>query len=295
MPARRGVARARSGAYLPLMARALPFIKMHGLGNDFVVIDAREEALDLSPEAIQRLADRHRGVGFDQLVAIAPSEHADARLVFYNADGSEAGACGNGTRCASRLLMLEGDRTELLLETRAGTLRARRRPDGLLSVDMGRPMLDWRDVPLARACDTLEVPLGHPELPDPTCTSMGNPHATFFVDAVERLDVARLGAELERHPMFPERANIGFATVLDRATIRLRVFERGAGLTLACGSGACAAMVAARRRGLVGDRATVLLDGGPLEVAWDGKGEVTLTGPAAIVFEGRLAPELFES
>jgi len=274
------------------MARALPFTKMHGLGNDFVVIDAREQTLDLSPEAIQRLADRRRGVGFDQLVAITPSERADARLVFFNADGSEAGACGNGTRCASWLLMLEGDREELVLETRAGTLKARRRPAGLVSVEMGAPRLDWREVPLAVPCDTVEVPLDHPELPRPACASMGNPHATFFVRDVERLDVARLGAELERHPIFPERANIGFATRLDRATLRLRVFERGAGLTPACGSGACAAMVAARRRGLVGDVATVLLDGGPLEVAWDGEGPVVMTGPAAFVFEGRLAAEL---
>jgi len=274
------------------MARALPFTKMHGLGNDFVVIDAREQTLDLSPEAIQRLADRRRGVGFDQLVAITPSERADARLVFFNADGSEAGACGNGTRCASWLLMLEGDREELVLETRAGTLKARRRPAGLVSVEMGAPRLDWREVPLAVPCDTVEVPLDHPELPRPACASMGNPNATFFVRDVERLDVARLGAELERHPIFPERANIGFATRLDRATLRLRVFERGAGLTPACGSGACAAMVAARRRGLVGDVATVLLDGGPLEVAWDGEGPVVMTGPAAFVFEGRLAAEL---
>ncbi|MCL6609660.1 MAG: diaminopimelate epimerase [Geminicoccaceae bacterium] len=274
------------------MSRALPFTKMHGLGNDFVVIDAREQTLDLSPEAIQRLADRRRGVGFDQLVAIAPSERADARLLFFNADGSEAGACGNGTRCASWLLMLEGDREELVLETRAGTLKARRRPAGLVSVEMGAPRLDWREVPLAVACDTVEVPLDHPELPRPACASMGNPHATFFVRDVETLDVARLGAELERHPIFPERANIGFATRLDRATLRLRVFERGAGLTPACGSGACAAMVAARRRGLVGDVATILLDGGPLEIAWDGEGPVVMTGPAAFVFEGRLAAEL---
>jgi len=274
------------------MARPLPFTKMHGLGNDFVVIDAREQTLDLSPEAIRRLADRRRGVGFDQLVAITPSERADARLLFFNADGSEAGACGNGTRCASWLLMLEGDREELVLETRAGTLKAWRRPAGLVSVEMGVPRLDWREVPLAVACDTAEVPLDHAELPRPACASMGNPHATFFLRDVETLDVARLGAELERHPIFPERANVGFATILDRSTIRLRVFERGAGLTPACGSGACAAMVAARRRGLVGDVATVVLDGGPLEIAWDGEGPVVMTGPATFVFEGRLAAEL---
>jgi diaminopimelate epimerase len=276
------------------MARSLAFTKMHGLGNDFLVVDTREESLELSPEAIQRLADRHRGVGFDQLVAIAPSATADARLVFYNADGSEAGACGNGTRCAVRLLMLEGDREEILLETRGGRLKGRRRPDGLVSVEMGTPGLDWRDVPLAVPCDTLEVPLDHRGLPRPVATGMGNPHATFFVAEVEALDVARLGAELERHPIFPERANIGFAAPAGRDMLRLRVFERGAGLTLACGSGACAAMVAARRRGLVGDRATLLLDGGPLEVAWDGAGPVVLTGPTALVYEGRVSAELLQ-
>lgn len=275
------------------MTRSLPFVKMHGLGNDFVVIDAREQSLDLSPEAICRLADRHRGIGFDQLVAIAPSEVADARLIFFNSDGSEAGACGNGTRCVSRLLMMEGDRDEISLETRGGVLRARRRRNGLVTVEMGRPRTDWRDIPLAVPCDTLEVPLDHPELPRPVATSMGNPHATFFVDDVESLDVARLGAELERHPIFPERANIGFATLLGPSTVRLRVFERGVGLTLACGTGACAAVVAARRRGLAGDVATVILDGGPLEIAWDGQGSVAMTGPAAIVFEGRIAAELF--
>ncbi|MCX8101829.1 MAG: diaminopimelate epimerase [Geminicoccaceae bacterium] len=276
------------------MARSLPFTKMHGLGNDFVVIDAREETLDLSPEAIQRLADRRRGVGFDQLVAIAPSEIADARLLFFNADGSEAGACGNGTRCVSRLLMMEGDRDELRLETKGGLLRARRRRDGLVTVEMGVPRTDWRDIPLAVACDTLEVPLDHAGLPRPTATSMGNPHATFFVDDLDALDVERLGAELERHPIFPERANIGFAMRIGPSTIRLKVFERGAGLTPACGTGACAAMVAARRRGLVGEVASLILDGGPLEIAWDGKGPVSMTGPVAVVFEGRIAAELLE-
>lgn len=276
------------------MARALSFTKMHGLGNDFVVIDAREETLDLSPEAIQRLADRRRGVGFDQLVAIAPSEVADARLLFFNADGSEAGACGNGTRCVSRLLMMEGDRDELRLETKGGLLRARRRRDGLVTVEMGVPRTDWREIPLAAACDTLEVPLDHAGLPRPTATSMGNPHATFFVDDLDGLDVERLGAELERHPIFPERANIGFAMLQGPSTIRLKVFERGAGLTPACGTGACAAMVAARRRGLVGEVASLILDGGPLEIAWDGQGPVTMTGPVAVVFEGRIAAELLQ-
>jgi len=275
--------------------REIPFQKMHGLGNDIVILDAREEPIPLDPTAIERLADRHRGVGFDQLVRIEPSETADARLVFFNADGSEAEACGNGTRCVARLLMLDLDREELDLETKGGTLKARRRPDGLLTVQMAVPQLDWRDVPLAVACDTADVPLDVPGLGRPVALGMGNPHAVFFVPDLERIDVAGLGAMLERHPIFPERANIGFAQVLGRRTIRLRVFERGAGLTLACGSGACAGVVAAIRRGLVEPVATAILDGGVLEIAWEGTGPVTMTGPASMAFSGVLAPELVDA
>lgn len=271
----------------------IPFRKMHGLGNDFVVLDAREAPIPLSPEAITRLADRHRGVGFDQLVLIEPAASgADARLRFFNPDGGEAGACGNATRCVGRLLMLEQDRHELVLETRGGRLAARRRPDGLVTVEMAVPKLCWDEIPLAAPCDTTAVPIDVAGLPRPVAVNMGNPHAVFFVPDLGVIDIARLGPELERHPLFPERANIGFAQALDASTIRLRVFERGAGLTLACGSGACAAMVAARRKGLVGDRATLVLDGGPLAIEWDGIGPVAMTGPAAFVFSGKLAPEL---
>jgi diaminopimelate epimerase len=273
--------------------RAIPFRKMHGIGNDIVVLDARHETLELSPEQLRRIADRRRGVGFDQLVRIEPAQEADARLTFYNADGSEAGACGNATRCVGRLLMLEMDKSELALETQGGRLVARRSPQGLVSVTMPVPRLAWNEIPLAEPCDTLEVPLDVEGLGRPTAISMGNPHIVFFVEDLEAVDVERLGAALERHPMFPERANIGFAQLLDPTTVRLRVFERGAGLTLACGSGACAAMVAARRRGLMGDRATLVLDGGPLEIAWPGEGPVEMTGPASFVFSGTLAEDLF--
>jgi diaminopimelate epimerase len=275
--------------------QALPFRKMHGLGNDFVVIDGRRSPVALSAEQARRIADRHRGVGFDQLVVIEPAEGADARLRFLNADGSEAGACGNASRCVARLLLDEGPRAaDLVLLTSGGTLRARRAGGGRYTVEMPAPRWRWDEVPLAQPCDTVEVPLDFDGLGRPTALSMGNPHAVFFVPDLGKVDVARLGAELERHPMFPERANIGFAQVLSPERLRLRVFERGAGLTLACGSGACAATVAARRRGLVGDAAVLILDGGELEIAWPGEGPVAMTGPAAHVFAGELSPELLD-
>jgi diaminopimelate epimerase len=274
--------------------RDVPFVKMHGLGNDFVVVDARDGPIELSRAQIERIADRHRGVGFDQLVRLETSRAADLRLVFFNADGSEAGACGNGTRCAARLVLDETERDRLSIETRGGLLEATRRPDGLVTVAMAAPRQAWKDIPLAQSCDTLEVPLEVPGLGRPTAVSMGNPHAVFFVDDPDALDVVALGRPLERHPMFPERANIGFARILDPRTIRLRVFERGVGLTQACGSGACAAHVAAYRRGLVEGSTTVQLDGGRLDIAWDGDGPVRMTGPTTISFTGRIRPEMFD-
>ena len=274
--------------------RAFPFIKMHGCGNDFVVVDGRVEPVRPDPLLIKRLGDRHCGVGFDQLVLIEAADAADARLVFYNADGSEAAACGNASRCAARLLGEATGARELVLETAGGRLRAWAEEDDSWTVAMPSPRLSWADVPLAVACDTAAVPLALPDLPDPVAVSMGNPHVTFFVDSLAGLDVAGRGAALETHRMFPQRTNIGFAQLIGPERIRLRVFERGAGLTLACGSGACAAMVAARRRGLVGDRATLALDGGTLEIAWPGEGSVLMTGPAAYVFKGALDGSLID-
>ena len=274
--------------------RAFPFIKMHGCGNDFVVVDGRIEPVRPDPSLIARLGDRHRGVGFDQLVLIEACDEADARLLFFNVDGSEAAACGNGSRCAARLLGEALGQRELVLATAGGRLRAWAEDDERWTVAMPPPRLAWEDVPLAVPCDTDAVPLGHPGLPDPVAVSMGNPHAVFFVDTLAGLDVAGLGAVLEAHAMFPQRANIGFARLVGPERIRLRVFERGAGLTLACGSGACAAMVAARRRGLVGDRATLVLDGGALEIAWPGEGPVLMTGPTAYVFKGALDGSLID-
>lgn len=274
----------------PLPAR--PFLKMHGLGNDFVVIDARERPLKLSETQARLIADRRLGVGCDQLLIIEKPKNpklADVFMRILNPDASEAGACGNGTRCVADLLMREGGRNHLVIETIAGLLDAERASGNRVTVDMGPARLDWRDVPLKEACDTLHIPLTLGPLSDPVGTNMGNPHATFFVADAEKIDLASLGPVLERHAMFPERANIGIVQVLSPEKLRFRVWERGAGITMACGSGACAALVAASRRGLTGRKASVVLDGGELEIEWAKDGHVMMTGPVAISFTGTLA------
>lgn len=274
----------------PLPAR--PFLKMHGLGNDFVVIDAREHPLKLSETQARLIADRRLGVGCDQLLILEKPNNpklADVFMRILNPDASEAGACGNGTRCVADLLMREGGRDHLVIETIAGLLDAERASGNRVTVDMGPAKLDWREVPLKEACDTLHIPLTLGPLSDPVGTNMGNPHATFFVADAEKIDLASLGPVLERHAMFPERANIGIVQALSPEKLRFRVWERGAGITMACGSGACAALVAASRRGLTGREASVVLDGGELEIEWAKDGHVMMTGPVAISFTGTLA------
>lgn len=268
---------------------SLRFLKMHGLGNDFVVIDARSGNDDaLTSELTRALADRHRGVGFDQLAILGTNADGHPRVAFRNADGSSAGACGNATRCVARLLMQESGQTAVDIVTGRGTLRAEDAGDGLIRVDMGPPQLDWRGVPLASPHDLDVLPIDG----NPGAVGMGNPHCVFFVTDSEAVDPASLGPAIERHPLFPERTNVEFVQVLDRATLRLRVWERGGGVTLACGSGACAAAVVAARRGLTERHVTVRLDGGPLEIDWRDDG-VWMTGPTTLVFEGRVAPEFF--
>ena len=242
------------------------FRKMHGAGNDFMVLDARTEPLKLAPPVIRALGNRRTGVGWDQLIVIevATAATADAAMRIYNPDGSEAGACGNATRCVARLLAEETGRSGVMIQTVSGVLPTECLADGQVRVDMGPPRLAWHEVPLRTACDTLWL-----DLPgSPAAVSMGNPHATLFVAALDAVDPATAGPVLETHPMFPDRANIGFAQVLAPDRIRLRVWERGAGLTLACGSGACAALVNAHRRGLTGRRAELVLDGGTLLIEW---------------------------
>ena len=269
--------------------RRIAFRKMHGLGNDFVVVDARREPIAIGAAAARAIADRHTGIGCDQLIVIEPP-HLSAAAAFMrivNSDGSEAEACGNATRCVARLIGQETGGSQVSLETIAGRLDAELLPDGRVAVDMGAARTDWPDIPLARPMDTLAVDLTAGPLTAPVCTNIGNPHATFFVADAEAVDLASLGPLLEHDRLFPQRANIGVATVHGRDRLRLRVWERGAGITRACGSGACAALVAAHRRGLTGRQATVALDGGDLEIRWrEADGHVVMTGPATSVFEG---------
>jgi diaminopimelate epimerase len=274
---------------------------MHGLGNDFVVIDNRQHHFALTSDGARRLAHRHTGIGCDQVIEIEePGDRAEADIFMriWNADGSEVDACGNATRCVASLLMAEGARQSLTIATGAGLLAAEAKADGLVAVDMGKPRLDWRDVPLSQAGsqaeDTLHLDLSEGPLSDPVAVSMGNPHCVFFVADAEAIDIERHGPLLEHHPLFPERANIGVAQVIDRGTIRLRVWERGAGLTLACGTGACAAAVAAARRGLTGRSVEMRLDGGILNIDWRENDHVTMTGPAAVSYTGIFDDSLVE-
>ena len=272
----------------------VPFFKMHGLGNDFVVLDFRRTAVPVGARGVCALADRRTGIGCDQVILLEPPRHPAARVLMRirNADGSEAEACGNATRCIGDFLYRETGDPHARIETIAGLLEAEVLTDGRIAVDMGPARSGWREIPLARAMDTDHVQLSVGPLSDPVCTNIGNPHATFFVDHVEGVDLAVLGPALERDPLFPERANIGVATVRDRGHIRLRVWERGAGITSACGSGACAALVGACRRGLADRRASVELDGGTLDILWREDGHVIMTGPAAVSFEGTFEADL---
>jgi len=260
----------------------IPFMKMHGLGNDFVVLDTRAggaaRGLAVGPDLARAMGDRHRGVGYDQLVVVTDTDAADAALTFWNADGTTAGACGNGTRCVAAWMMSGSAALDLVTER--GTLGCRAMADGRVEVNMGAPLTDWRDIPLARETDTLHLPIDG----DPVATGMGNPHCTFFVDDAEGADLAAYG-RLEHHPLFPERTNVQVAQVISRDLVRMRVWERGVGPTLASGSSSCAVAVAAARRGLTGRAVTVRLDGGDLDIDWRADG-VRMTGPAAHVFDG---------
>ena len=278
----------RIEAYISDMMR-IDFIKMHGLGNDFVVVDARAQDPGLDEAAYRAIGDRRRGVGFDQFLTILPPVNGGtAFMKIHNPDGSEAEACGNGTRCVAAVLMDETGKNEAVVETVVGSLICGRSDDGRVTVDMGPAGLNWRDLPLAREVDTLSVALEDAPMTGACCVGMGNPHSVFFVDDAETVPLAEIGPVLENHPMFPERANIEFATVRSPTEIRMRVWERAAGITQACGSGACAVLVAAVRRGLAERRADVILDGGILTIEWTEEERVLMTGPTATSFEGSL-------
>ena len=262
----------------------LPFMKMHGAGNDFVVIDSRGRGAVTTAALARALGDRNRGVGFDQLAEIRDADGADFALDFWNSDGSRAGACGNATRCVADYVMAGLGRDAVSLVTARGGLQAGRTVDGQVSVNMGLPVLDWDAVPVARAVDLLHLPLPG----DPVAVGMGNPHCVTFVDDAGAIDLAGLGPVMEHDALFPQRTNVEFASVIGPDMLRLRVWERGAGITLACGSGACAAAVAAHLRGLTGRRVALHMDGGVLVADWRDDG-VWLTGPVARVFDGVLS------
>jgi diaminopimelate epimerase len=273
------------------------FRKMHGLGNDFVVIDARTSPLHLNQSQFERIADRRFGVGCDQLILLEPSDQADARMRIFNPDGGEVQACGNATRCVGHLLAEEAGRSEASIETVAGILVARRSGDDI-AVDMGVPVLDWANIPLAGMVqDTTRIPLDlsaiSPSLPRWfSAVNMGNPHGVFFVDDAEAIELARVGPAIETHPIFPQKANISFATLLQDGSIQLRVWERAAGATLACGTAACATFVAAQRLGLTGNVARIHLPGGTLTIRRTPEGRVIMIGPIAQSFSGYIAPSL---
>ena len=266
----------------------VPFIKMHGLGNDFVVIDGRVAAAPALDNALaSALADRKTGIGCDQLIILEPSSAADFRMRIFNADGGEVEACGNATRAVG---LLHG--APARIETLAGIL-ATDPVAGGVAVDMGVPRFDWEQIPLAYAMDTLAMPVGWDELECPAGVNVGNPHAVFFVPDTDSVDLARLGPLIEHDPLFPERVNVNVATVAARGEIRLRVWERGVGETRACGTGACATAIAAIRRGLTDRRVTVTLAGGPLLIEWRGNGRIEMTGAAAESFRGTFDPADF--
>lgn len=267
--------------------RRRSFRKMHGLGNDFVIFDGRTDQLDLTADQVRHIARRKRGIGCDQIITLLPTTKADVFMRIQNADGSEVGACGNATRCIGDILMREKDSTKVTIETGAGFLIARR--DGnLIRVDMGRPLRNWQQIPLAQKMDTDRLNLTVGPLSAPVAVNMGNPHMIFFVASVDDVPLAELGPQIENHPLFPERVNVSI--VEDRANghLRQRVWERGAGITDACGSGACAAVVAATVRGLVDREATVELDGGILHMLWDTDNNVQMTGSVTYVYEGEI-------
>lgn len=265
------------------------FLKLHGSGNDFVLLDARAEALSLTTAQVIALSDRHTGIGCDQLLVLHASDSAQARMQIFNADGSEIATCGNATRCVGDFLMRESGRAEATIETLAGIRACWREESGGVRVNMGTPKLEWRDIPLAESRNTLHLGLEEGLLFDPVAVNMGNPHAIFFVRDLSAIRMGQWGPKLEHHPLFPARANISAVQVIDEAHLRLVVWERGTGLTLSCGSAACAAVVAGVRRGLCGREAQVALPGGTLSIHWESASNaVTMGGPVAYVFTGQI-------
>ncbi|MEP3248305.1 MAG: diaminopimelate epimerase [Sneathiella sp.] len=272
----------------------LSFIKMHGLGNDFVIIDGRDGDPGLTPASLRAIGDRHRGVGYDQLAVLEASEKADIFMRIYNSDGTEAEACGNATRCVAYLMMKELEKEDVVIETVAGLLPGEVMPNGNIMIDMGVPKRDWQDIPLAEEQDTLHIDIEAGPLKDAVGVNMGNPHLVFFVEDADQIELEKWGPVLEHHALLPQKANISVASLNEDGSIRLRVWERGVGITLACGSAACATIVAASLRGLADGAATLHLNGGPLDMRWEWNGSVFMAGPIAYSFIGILHSDLLE-
>ena len=271
--------------YIATMSK-LEFIKMHGLGNDFVVFDARNTPIKLTAVQTQSIADRRRGIGCDQVILLENARNrGDVMMRIYNSDGGEVGACGNATRCIGRLIMDEKSSDQVTIETLSGLLIATKAESGIC-VDMGPAYTKWDDIPLATEMDTLSLNITEGALSDPVAVGVGNPHAVFFVDNVAKIDLDKIGPVLEHHKFYPKRTNVEIAQVTSRTHIRLRVWERGVGITQACGTGACATLVAAVRRNLTECNAIVELDGGPLEIEWRNGKHIFMTGPTEMSFAG---------
>jgi diaminopimelate epimerase len=284
-----------------LMSGMTPFRKMNGLGNDFVVLDARPRPLPLLPDVARAIADRKEGIGCDQLIVLEPSRKADVFMRIFNADGGEVGACGNAARCVAALVAAERGTPAVSIETESGVVGATVNPDGSVTIDMGAPRFAWSEIPLAEPFhDTRRIelqigPIDDPVLHSPSVVNVGNPHCLFFVEDVEAHDLARFGPMLEHHPLFPERANISLVQVLAPHALKVRTWERGAGLTRACGTAACAAAVAAARRDLAGRKVKVGLPGGDLLIEWrESDDHILMTGPYALDYEGVLPVALLQ-
>ena len=275
---------------LEIYPNGVPFLKMHGLGNDFVIIDARETESPITSQVAKAIGDRHFGVGYDQLVVMTNSQKADVELIFWNSDGSLSDACGNASRCVARLIMDENNSEEITLKTGSGVLLARKGSNGFISVNMGHPQLDWDLIPLKEKVDLLELPIEG----RPAAVGMGNPHCVFVVDDVNLVDLVSWGSKIETHELFPKKTNVEFIQIIDQKNIRQRTFERGAGETLACGSGACAVAVVAHLKGLTERNVNIYLDGGQLSIDWLEDG-IWMTGPTSFVFKGILSSEFLES
>lgn len=266
----------------------MKFLKMHGLGNDFVIVDSRIDGRKQSKQVVQAVSDRRTGVGCDQFIVIEPSKKADIFMRIYNPDGSEAESCGNATRCVALVGMEEIKKREITIETLGGVLSCRFETDGRVTVDMGKPKFEWKEIPLSRQADTMNLALANGTV-SAVGVNMGNPHAVIFLEGVENLDVQKLGPSLETDPLFPKRTNVEFVEVRNKHEMRMRVWERGAGETRACGSGACAAVAAAVKKGYVARKTRVHLDGGVLDFEWrESDDHMLMTGAATHVFDGIL-------